>query len=398
MSTITPALHLRIHELIRGGYRIPDVSSLLRIDSKDIRRYSKIAVPGDQYSAVSEHKLHRQYEDLLARYNRLVKDATLFDTTENFIAACLNRPINFPAWTRTATPGKKHVAIPTLDFSDWHYDENVNPEEVNGLNGYGRALAVKRTHNCFENTLKMSFDFLKGLTYEGIVVAMLGDIFSGDIHDELVETNEATMMESLLYYLDPVGSGLKMLADEFGRVVVPVVVGNHPRTSRKPRAKRRVTTNYDWLFAQFLARLFSLDHKYKDKVIFNISKAADLRYPIYDTYFVNTHGDQFKGGSGIAGALSPLMIGYHRKLKRAITTGQPFQYMNVGHWHQLMYFKGIIANGAGKGYDEYCFTQNFEYEKARQALFMVQPGHGVTFTDHVHCESDDEPWKLAKTA
>ena len=253
-----------------------------------------------------------------------------------------------------------HSAIPTLALSDWHYDEHVEASAVNGLNGFTRAIALQRTQNCFQNTLKMCFDFFK-LSYEGIYVAMLGDQFSGFIHDELAETNVATMMQSVLYWLGPISAGIKLLADEFGYVELPVVVGNHSRLHKKPRHKQKVQNNFDWLFANILATHFEMDSKYSDKVHFNISLASDINYKIYNTAFCATHGDQFHGGSGIAGALSPLMIGYHRKLKRATKVGQTFDYMLCGHWHQLLYFKGIICNGSGKGYDEYAMDGNFEF-------------------------------------
>jgi hypothetical protein len=58
-----------------------------------------------------------------------------------------------------------------------------------------------------------------------------------------------------------IGKMIEHLSDEFGRVFVPCVTGNHGRTSRKPRAKRRNHTNVDWLLYNMLALQFAKDKR-----------------------------------------------------------------------------------------------------------------------------------------
>ena len=72
-----------------------------------------------------------------------------------------------------------------------------------------------------------------------------------------------------------------------------------------------------------------------------------------DTRILLTHGDQFRGGSGIAGLLSPLLLGDHRKRKRQTAMNHPYDWMIYGHWHSLVLgVRGLIGNGSLKGYDE----------------------------------------------
>jgi hypothetical protein len=296
-----------------------------------------------------------------------------------------------PAWVHTAKPGRK-VVTPTAFLSDTHFDERVFPEQVEWINSYDRPIATARLRNFFENTVTISNDFLTGVSYPGIVMPMGGDIFSGDIHEELARTNESTIQESLLYWLDPMVAGIKLFADEFGKVFIPVVPGNHPRGTPKPIHKMRVPNNFDWLFAHLVKRVIDADRKYASKVTWKISTSADCDYAIYDTRYRLTHGDQFRGGTGIAGMLSPLMIGDARKRKRAQRAHSPYDYLVIGHWHQRAHFKGIIVNGSLKGYDEYAYDSNFDPEPPEQAYWITDPNHGITFSAPIHVQSDDEPW------
>lgn len=93
-----------------------------------------------------------------------------------------------------------------------------------------------------------------------------------------------------------------------------------------------------------------------------------------------------------------MMIGDARKRKRSQAIRQPYDYLIVGHWHQLMYLKRMIVNGSLKGYDEYAFDSNFEYEPPQQAFWLTDARHGVTVQTMVHVQDDSEPWSAAKKA
>lgn len=284
-----------------------------------------------------------------------------------------------PAWVSLSKSKPKMsqdsgLSTAVVVLSDTHFDEVVNAAEVDYVNEYNRGIAESRLAQFFQNTIALAKEHTAGITYEGIVCCLAGDMISGDIHEELATTNEATSVQTVLHWSGLVADGLRLLADAFGRVYVPCVVGNHGRTTRKPRAKQRVHTSLDWMLYQIVARELSSD----DRITMDISEAADLLFDVHGTRFLLTHGDQFKGGSGIAGALSPLMIGDSRKRKRGITTGRPYDYMIVGHWHQYGMFKSIIMNGSLKGYDEYAYVSNFDVEPPQQAWFVVDSRHGIT--------------------
>lgn len=279
-----------------------------------------------------------------------------------------------PKWLAPRKSKAGNRATVCTILSDSHFDEVVNPFEVDGANAYNRDIATLRLKRYFERVVMMSRDYLSGVTYDGCVQMLGGDLFSGDIHEELAQTNEDTILGSILYWSELLSAGIEMLAEEFGKVHVPVVVGNHGRRTRKPRAKLRARDNYDWFLGHLLAREFKND----ERVTFDVPDSADCRVNVYDTTYLLTHGDQFRGGNGIAGIWSPISRGHAKKSQRDASIGKPYDVMVMGHWHQLVWGQGFIVNGSSKGLDEYAYQGNFGFEPPQQAMWLTTPEHGIT--------------------
>lgn len=287
-----------------------------------------------------------------------------------------------PKWLTPKKPKKAgHRATVVALLSDTHFDEVVNPDELGGLNAYDRDIATRRLKRWAEGVVKLSRDYLAGVTYDGAVVMLGGDIFTGNLHD-LSETNEDTLFGSLLYWSEMLAAALDMLAEEFGRLHVPVVVGNHGRLTRKPRTKLRARDNLDWLLGHMLARQMT-----SEQVTFEVPDAADLMVDVYGTTHLLTHGDQVTGGGGIGGIWPPLMRMKARKTESYSAQDKPFDVMVCGHWHQLVMApeQGLIVNGSTKSVDEYAFLQGFRPERAQQAMWLVTPEHGVSLSAPVIC-------------
>lgn len=327
-------------------------------------------------------RLRVKLDDQTAEIGRLRKalgEETKAREVAERVAEYSARPLKPPKWL-TRTPKKaERVATLCTVLSDLHLDERVDPAEVDGRNAYSREIACQRMERYFGGVVKIARHYLAGLTYEGVVLFLAGDTISGDIHEELSETNEGTALETVLFWTEQMAAGITTLADEFGRVHVPAVVGNHGRRTRKPRAKKRARDNFDWLIAQMLARHFHTD----ERVTFQIPDSTDALVEVYDSTFLLTHGDQVGGGGGIGGIWPPLMRMIAKKQTRF-----DFDALVCGHWHTLIMApsSGLIVNGSLKGYDEYAAVSNFVPERAQQALWTVAPGAGVTFSAPVFCD------------
>jgi hypothetical protein len=349
--------------------------------------------PKPELSAEEEHALVRENRELHRKLREALQARVLDKDYERFVTAALNAPFRQPRWTLATreTASRKHLVVPVTNFSDWHLDEEVRPEEVQHKNGYNRAIAEKRLKLYFANVCKVAHTYVHGFEYPGIVFNMLGDNFSGFIHDELRRTNMATMLASLLHWIGPVSAGLKMLADAFGQVWVTGVVGNHGRYDKKPIAKMRAQENFDWLFMHLLKLM--LEREGETRIIFTIATGQKMQFSIFDTRAIISHGDECKGGSGIAGMLSPQLIAFSRMKKT-----YEFDQWWIGHWHQLGAYRGIRVNGSGKGYDEYAFISNFDFQPPLQDFFLIAPRVGTIASWPIHCQCSEEPWAKARIA
>lgn len=176
-----------------------------------------------------------------------------------------------PGWlTKEPTASKKHHGTWTVMLSDLHLDETVNLHEVMGMNMLNRQISEMRLQRIFNGIIKIADEWHSGITVDGLVLQLGGDLFAGVIHDELRRTNAAPILDTLDYWVDLMVQGIEMVAQHFGKVYIPVVVGNHGRYDRKPLMKLRARENYEWYFAKVIARIVA-ERKIKG-VDFHISE------------------------------------------------------------------------------------------------------------------------------
>jgi hypothetical protein len=279
-------------------------------------------------------------------------------------------------WKLPKAKKGEHRGIANTISSDQHFGEIVRPEEVQGSNAYSIEIAQRRWRRHVEKFISLSKDQLGYLTYDGAHVWWNGDAFSGDIHEELAKSNELSTLATFEAMIDPIVEGLRTIQDEFGRLAVSVRRGNHTRTSKKTPAKGRVRESFDWLFMRVIERELR-----GTGIIFDIPESDDGIVQQYDHRFLATHGDQFRGGSGISGIMTPLALGNYKKMRRNVSISPELGYdtMILGHFHQYLIIPGIIVNGSLKGYDEYAYVSNFGYEEAQQAFWVTTPEYGPSF-------------------
>lgn len=262
-------------------------------------------------------------------------------------------------------------------LSDTHYGEVVDKREMGGSNAYNMEIAEQRTARYFDKLISLPQTYLTGVDVEGITVCLGGDIVSGDIHDELTETNELSTYETVETVLPWLLAGLTKLRERYPSVHVVSAPGNHGRRTRKPHAKRFSADNADTHIARLIAQTLGNEDGYA----FTIPRSLDADFTVYNTRFSLEHGQTFRGGDGQVGALGPVKRGVLRKKQSSQAEGNPFDVLLLGHFHQLVHApgQGFIMNGSLVGYGEYARTLKFAPEPAQQALFLVTPEHSVSW-------------------
>lgn len=304
------------------------------------------------------------------------------DKMREAIVGVAAMPLDVPKWTLESRKKSGRSGIPTLFLSDLHWGEVVAPGQIHSLNEYNVSIAKRRLQRVISRAMTLCFEHMTSPDYPGIVLALGGDLVSGDIHEELSETNELTSGETLIDIVGALTWAIDRLLEKFPEVYVPGVAGNHGRMHKKPRAKNRAFTNFDWIICQLLRKHFAKERRVK----WLIPDGPDAWYRIYSHRYLLTHGDQFRGGDGIIGALGPIMRGQVRKMARNSNIGLEFDTMLIGHWHQWMALRRVIVNGSLKGYDEYAAQNNFAYEPPIQGLWFTHPTRGITATWPIHGE------------
>lgn len=288
-----------------------------------------------------------------------------------FYGSARQEPIVVPKWRVTPTTGKGHVGTVMAQMTDWHLGEVVKPDEVLFLNAFNEVIANRRMQQWFEKVVTLPRAYVNGVHLEGLVIPATGDLFTGEIHAELTESNYERVLQSVLNAQEPILAGLEMLDREYGgKVEVDVVVGNHGRMAEKSVFKGRVYDNFEWLFWSVIRDRLA---DRKSNVVVNVSTSMDMNVAVYGRNHLLTHGDQFKGGTGISGAFAPLSLGAHRKAKRQAAAGMEMETMVIGHMHQLIDIPGVKMGGTLKGIDEFAFGINVPPADASQAMWITAP-------------------------
>ena len=312
--------------------------------------------------------LKKQVHDLRAELAVIEQKNLDCEDIKSTIFKMVNLESEVPDWI--VEPSKKisSPGIPTLFCSDWHYGEVVFADQIGGVNSFNIRIAKERIRMLTQKTLDMLFNYTVNPDYPGLVLGLGGDMFSGDIHTELSETNEAPMMKMWVSLQVEITRMIEILAEHFDKIHVIGVVGNHGRTTRKPVMKNRVYSNFDWLLYNQLKTNFK-DNK---NITWQIPNGTDCLVKVQNHVYLYTHGDQFRGGSGWGGPVQPIAKGQAQKLMRQAQIEQPFDTMVIGHWHTRLWLPGTITNGSLKGYDEYSFIGNLSFAQPQQLLWMTK--------------------------
>lgn len=290
--------------------------------------------------------------------------------------------------------------VPMTLWSDWHWGERVDRAQVGGVNEFNREIANKRVRRLVQILLDLVKGHMVRPEYPGMVICLGGDMITGAIHEELMATNDGPVQLSVLEVEEALIWAIKILHENFGKLYIPCVVGNHGRDTIKPRMKNRVFQNYEWTIYQNLKRYFS--ERYSD-IVFDIPDETDCHFNVLGHRFTLTHGDTLgvRGGDGIIGVIGPVVRGTTKVGRSEAVIGRDFDTLLMGHWHTYIprgdAFPGLV-NGSLIGYNEYArLGLRVPYSRPSQALWFMHQQHGFTaqwpiYLDNLRQSSDMKEW------
>ena len=262
-------------------------------------------------------------------------------------------------------------SIAVLVGSDWHIEERVDPKVVDGVNEFNLEISTARVEKFFQNGLSMIEMCRARTRIDTLVLALLGDIITGYIHEELTENNYLSPVEAVHKSYLLIQGGIDFLLKEGGlsKVIIPCCVGNHGRTTHRQRVSTSVKNSYEWLLYQFLAMAYKND----PRVQFIIADGYFVFADLYNTKIRFHHGEDIKYIGGVGGLTIPL--------NKAIAQWNKMRRVDIdvlGHWHTRINTRDAVVNGSLIGYSAYSIYIKASYEPPSQNFFLVHPEYGKT--------------------
>jgi hypothetical protein len=271
--------------------------------------------------------------------------------------------------------------IPLIIWSDWHIEEKVERKKALGLNEFNLEIAAQRAAKCAESTVKLIRLARNNSHVRAVSILLGGDFITGDIHQELSETNLLGPAEACILAKNLLVNGLATIAAEkyLERIHVSCVVGNHGRFTKKMQIKNGTEKSFETIIYAELAKTFQ-DARFQ----WSICRGGVNVTPLTPEFLVrDAHGHQFKYQGGIGGLTIPLTKWVHR-----LDQSQACNYNRICHYHQYgTPTPRTLMNGSLKGYDEYAAEHGFGYEPAQQAFALLDCSRnriGGTFP--IYCE------------
>lgn len=311
---------------------------------------------------------------LAVRYERALQQIAALQADLNACASFAGlKDLIVPVGMELRSTHSRHEATPWISAADWHADEVIVKASVGGLNEYNVAIASERIHTFFERAVKLTQIYAKDSEIKHVVFASLGDLISGWIHDELVETNSMTPPEAALFVLNEMAGGLELLLKELPDVDITFVgvVGNHARITKKPQSKNRQLKSYEWMIYKLLAQFFAA--KGCTRIKWQLPEGYFNWVQLYGRLFRVHHGDNIRYQGGVGGIEIPLRkaISQWNKARTA--------YMDVmGHWHTTLFGRAYALPSSLIGYSNYSETIKSDFEPPAQMEFLVHNKYGAT--------------------
>jgi hypothetical protein len=276
-----------------------------------------------------------------------------------------------PPWSYKPPHSRKAVT-PVLALSDWHIGEIIEPDETEGFGEYNYRIAEQRIFDVVDGFLRWVGVQRSAYNISSCVVLGLGDYVSGDIHRELIATNEFPLPVQTAKAGLLLGEVLHRLSAHFDVVrVMEVGADNHGRLTRKPQSKQKALNNMS-----FLVHTIANTRVEKCKNVFPVAAwGMKMVTDIGGWKFLLEHGDNYRGWMGIA--YYSIARGTGREALKRMNTDKTFHYQCMGHWHVPAFVEGrTLINGSLSGTSEYDHA-NGRYSEPSQIAFMVHPEHGV---------------------
>ena len=221
----------------------------------------------------------------------------------------------------------------------------------------------------FRNMLKLVKKEQQDTHISTLVLALLGDMISSNIHDELLESCEVPPVEAAIIAQSYLASGIQYLLDNSRlNLIIPCCVGNHSRITKDVHVSKEQGNSLEWMIYCNLAERF----RSNKRVTFVLSKSYFTWVTVYDFPIRFHHGHAMKYGGGVGSISIPINKAIARyDLARTA-------YLDCfGHFHTPMNVDKFVSNGCLIGNTPYGKRMGFT-GRPQQQFFLIDKHYGKT--------------------
>ena len=349
---------------------------------KSIRQRAKSVDPTLGREVKLERDLARaraEKKSLMQKQRLLYEELQIANARLEAFEEVSQSSVHWRKWGKQAPVDTDGDVSLILVLTDWHVEERIDLKQTNGINQYTPSIAEARAKSVVQSFIEMYHEWNKKAKVDHIVVAVLGDMITGYIHDELVESNYLSPVEACLFARDLLCSSLKKIKQECkGAKLIDVVTcnGNHGRTTKRMRHKTSHKNSYEWGLYHFIAKEFAGDKTFK----FRIGESYHnwLKVQGHDVRF--HHGDNIRFAGGVGGLSIPANKAVSAWNRRRVATVDIF-----GHWHQFIDTWNWVSCGCLIGYSEFALAIKADYQPATQTVVAMSKKRGKLSAVPIFC-------------
>ena len=252
--------------------------------------------------------------------------------------------------------------------SDWHIEETVRPSDVSGLNEYNLEICDKRVKKFFSNAVKLLEITQKESRVNQVVLALLGDFISGHIHLELLENNTLLPADAIWRVQNYLISGINFLLNN-SKIELTIIChgGNHGRMTKRIHHATEQGNSLE----VYMYNNIALHFKNNKRINFVIAEGYHTYVDVYDYKVRLHHGHAIRYAGGVGGIFIPV-----NKAIAQWNKGRTVDLDVFGHFHQFKDGGNFICNGSLIGYNAFALSIKADYEKPKQAFFLIDRKHG----------------------
>lgn len=329
------------------------------------------AGPRDAATVVAETTAQLNARNAKAEVKSLTARVVELEAELSFVhAAPAHPPV---VRTPSARPKSgKRIATPVFLVSDTHFGETVTLAETLGTNEYDLTIAAQRMAKCWDNMLWLRRDMARTQSCDDTVLVLDGDIVSGDIHDELRETNDGGLRSQCDAAVASILPGIKAFASATPGVLhVVCIAGNHGRLTHRQQIKNGTQHSIEHIGVYDPLRRHIGDMG--GKVAWHVPPAERHILEVHGRRVSTQHGTMIKSQGGIGGTLVPMTRWTTRD---ASGPGGADLYL-FGHFHEADAYGKIVKNGSLIGTSAYSKWLGIPDGPPEQVAFVLDADRGM---------------------